>query len=198
MKFPVHIHIIAALLLSSFFAFAGKVEDYAEHIAPLIDPAKLSTLGTRAANPRVQKYVYWLVTAQRDRVKPEKVVDVSLRSVGMAEKAADLTKQAMLRNVDIAAKLGCLDDEGLSEMRKGNAATVRRGPYQGDELSVDHIIPRAVCPELDNVIANLELMPLRLNESKNSNVGQRQRDLAEKLLKAGLLDQNGFKAVQRR
>jgi hypothetical protein len=29
---------------------------------------------------------------------------------------------------------------------------------------VDHIIPRAVVPELDNVIANLELMPLHLNE----------------------------------
>ena len=30
------------------------------------------------------------------------------------------------------------------------------------------IIPRAVVPELDNVIANLELMPLRMNESKSA------------------------------
>ena len=34
---------------------------------------------------------------------------------------------------------------------------------------MDHIIPRAVVPELDHVIANLELMPLRLNERKNSH-----------------------------
>jgi hypothetical protein len=176
----------------------GSSEQYAANIAPLIDPAKLATLGTRAANPRVQKYVYWLVMAQHDGVKPEKVIDASLRSVGMSGKAADLTKAAMLRNVDIATKLGCLDEEGLAAMRKGNAAIVRRGPYKGDQLSVDHIIPRAVCPELDNVIANLELMPLRMNESKNSNVGQRQRSLAEKLLKAGLLSEDGFKAVQRK
>jgi hypothetical protein len=196
MKFPVQT--IATLLLSIVSTFAGKVEDYADHIAPLIDPAKLTTLGTRAANPRVQKYVYWLVTAQRDGVKPAKVVDTAARSVGMSGKAADLTKAAMLRNVDIAMKLGCLDDEGLSEMRKGNAATVRRGPYKDDQLSVDHIIPRAVCPELDNVIANLELMPLRVNAQKNSKIGQRQRDLAKKLYEAGLLTEKGLRMAQGR
>jgi hypothetical protein len=30
-----------------------------------------------------------------------------------------------------------LDEAGLAEMRKGNAATVRNGPYEGDQLSVD-------------------------------------------------------------
>ena len=39
-------------------------------------------------------------------------------------------------------------------------------PYAGDELSVDHIIPFAVMPQLDHVIANLEMMPLRMNRSK--------------------------------
>jgi hypothetical protein len=33
-------------------------------------------------------------------------------------------------------------------MRRGKAPTVRRGPYAGDKFSVDHIIPRAVCPEV--------------------------------------------------
>jgi hypothetical protein len=61
-----------------------------------------------------------------------------------------------------------------------NGTPLRKGPYKGDELSVDHIIPRAVVPELDNVIANLELMPLRMNESKNDRVGARQLDLARK------------------
>ncbi|MGO8925939.1 MAG: hypothetical protein ACLQU3_03450 [Limisphaerales bacterium] len=69
----------------------------------------------------------------------------------------------------------------MAEMRKGKAPTVRRGPYKGDHLSVDHIIPRAVVPELDNVIANLELMPLRMNESNNAKVGDRQRPHAAKL-----------------
>ena len=73
---------------------------------------------------------------------------------------------------------------------------MRKGPYAGDIASVDHIIPRAVVPELDNVIANLELLPLKLNESKNSKVGDRQRDMAKRFHAAGLLSEAGLKAVE--
>ena len=62
---------------------------------------------------------------------------------------------------------------------------------------MDHIIPRAVVPELDNVIANLELMPLRMNEGKSAKIGDRQRDLAKKLYQAGLLSKKGLEAVLR-
>lgn len=62
---------------------------------------------------------------------------------------------------------------------------------------MDHIIPRAVVPELDHVIANLELMPLRLNERKNSHMGQRQQDLAQRLFEAGLLSKEGRNVVVR-
>lgn len=94
---------------------------------------------------------------------------------------------AMRRNLDIATKLGCLDEEGLEKMRHGRAPTIRKGRYQGDQLSVDHIIPRAAIPGLDNVVANLELMPLRMNEAKNDKLGPRQRALAYELRRAGLL-----------
>jgi hypothetical protein len=52
---------------------------------------------------------------------------------------------------------------------------------------VDHIIPFAVAPLLDHVIANLELMPLRLNIGKRDAMGERQRSLAVQLRSAGLL-----------
>jgi hypothetical protein len=93
-------------------------------------------------------------------------------------------------------EVGYLDAEGMAEMRKGEAPIIRRGPYNGDQLSVDHIIPRAVCPELDSVIANLESMPLRMNESRNDKVGARQTDLARKSNEAGLLSDEGLKAVE--
>jgi hypothetical protein len=41
-------------------------------------------------------------------------------------------------------------------------------------------------PELDNVLANLEFMPLSVNQSKGNSIGQRQRDLAKELHAAGL------------
>ena len=193
MQLPV---VLGVLLLSALCCLAGTVEDYSRKIAPLIEPAKLATLRVRGANPRVQKVTYWLAMAKADKVEPAAVAGDAVRIAGYKGEAAEMTSSAMVRNLDIATKLGCLDAEGMSEMRKGNAATVKLGPYAGDQLSVDHIIPRAVVPELDCVIANLELMPMRMNSSKSDKVGSRQRSLAEKLEKAGLLSEAGVKAVE--
>jgi hypothetical protein len=187
--------VAAFILCAALVASAAGTASFEQRIAPLIDPAKLATLGERGANTRVQKAVYWLSTAASNSAAPAQVIDTALKNVGMKGGAAALTKQALLRNLDIASKLGCLDTEGLAAMRRGNAPTVRHGPYTGDKLSVDHIIPRAVCPELDNVIANLELMPLRMNESKNEKIGARQLDLAKKLHAAGLLSAEGKQEI---
>lgn len=177
---------------------AGDVESYAVRISGLVDPAKLATLGARGANPRVEKYVAILAEGKADGVAPKKVAAKAVALVGMKGGAAKLTAEAMVRNLTIAERLGCLDSEGLGDMRRGQAPTVRRGPYRGEKLSVDHIIPRAVVPELDNVTANLELMPLEMNEGKNAKIGARQVDLARKLHKAGLLSSEGLKAVERK
>jgi hypothetical protein len=55
-----------------------------------------------------------------------------------------------------------------------------------------------VAPELDKVIANLELLPLRMNEGKNDKIGERQISLARKLKAAGLLSDAGLQAVLRK
>lgn len=182
-------------LLLAFHAAAAQT-NYASQIASLIDPAKLATLGERGANPRVQKAVYLLATARTEGEKPAKVLDKALALAGYTNAAsATLTKDALLRNLDIAGKLGCLNDAGLDEMKRGKAATVTKGPYKDDQLSVDHIIPRVIVPELDNVIANLELMPMRMNAQKNAKIGSRQRDMAKKFFQAGLLSKKGLESV---
>jgi hypothetical protein len=134
--------------------------------------------------------------ARQKGLKVDSTASKAVELAGYRKAAAKLTCEALVRNHDIATKLGCLDAAGLSEMRRGKSATVQRGPYKGQELSVDHIIPRAVVPELDNVIANLELMPLRVNEKKNANIGDRQLSHAQKLYDAGLLSVEGFNKVQ--
>jgi hypothetical protein len=177
---------------------AGDLERFAIDISSLVDPAKLTTLDARGANPRVEKYVALLAEAKADGVAPKKLAAKAVALVGMKGKAGKLTVEAMVRNLVIAERLGCLDPDGLREMHRGQAPTVNRGPYRGEKLSVDHIIPRAVVPELDNVIANLELMPLNLNEGKNAKIGARQLDLARKLHKAGLLSSEGLTAVEQK
>jgi hypothetical protein len=106
-----------------------------------------------------------------------------------------LTAAAMVRNLTIIESLGSIEPEDLRDMRHGRTATVRKGPYAGEILSVDHIIPRAVAPELDNVIANLELLPLSLNQKKNDTIGDRQISLAKAFHDAGLLSDAGLQKV---
>ena len=188
---------LPVILLAAWSCSAAELSRYSKAIAGLIDPTKLVTLGPRRANPRVEKCVYWLETARRDQHDPGQVVDAALKSLGVTNAAIlALTKGALLRNLDIAGKLGCLDAAGLAELKLGKAATIRRGPYAGDHTSVDHIIPFVVVPELDHTIANLELMPSRMNSSKRDAIGPRQRTLAEQFFRAGLLSAAGLKAVQ--
>jgi hypothetical protein len=82
-----------------------------------------------------------------------------------------------------------------SVSRISKAPTIRSGSYVGDILSVDHIIPRSVCLELDTTLANLELMPMRINSSKSDSIGERQVDMARKFHAAGLLSETGLNAV---
>jgi hypothetical protein len=185
------------LLGGAVTGLAVDAERFAINLSSLVDPAKLATLGARGANAHVEKYVALLAESKAAGVAPKKAAARAVALVGMKGKAGKLTAEAMERNLAIAERLGCLDPDGLREMHKGEAPTVHRGPYRGEKLSVDHIIPRAVVPELDNVIANLELMPLRMNEGKNARIGARQVDLARKLHKAGLLSSEGLKTVER-
>ena len=60
---------------------------------------------------------------------------------------------------------------GLAATKRGAAATVRQGPYVDDKLCADHVIRRAVPPKLDNCTANLESMPLRMDEGKKAQIG---------------------------
>jgi hypothetical protein len=104
-------------------------------------------------------------------------------------------EKSLIRNLTILEGLGCLDDDGMAKLRKGNAPTITKGPYAGEIVMGDHIIPRSVTPELDNALFNLEFIPLTLNQRKSAKVGQRQIDLARRWHKVGLLSDEGLRAV---
>jgi hypothetical protein len=134
--------------------------------------------------------------ARQDGRDPSNEMREVMVAVGWGGSAkGDLTSDAMVRNRVIAERLGCLDEAGMADLRRGKAPTIRTGPYTGDKLSVDHILPRAVCPELDTTLANLELMPMRMNSSKSDSIGERQVDMARKFHAAGLLSQSGLDAA---
>jgi hypothetical protein len=163
-------------------------------VASLTDPAKLATLhGERAANPRVLKCVYWLNDARARGLKPATVInDAQKLNLSAGQLRAPLVEAALLRNLDIAGKLGCLTPENLLRMRHGTSPVISRGPYAGEPAEVDHIVPIAVEPALGKEIANLELMPRTLNRRKGASMGARQRDYLERFRASDLFKTVAF------
>ena len=187
-----------------FFVFllnsCGKAEErneFAANLAPLLDPAKLDSLkGKRAATPRLRKVCYWLEMARREGRAPGEVIDQAHALLTPhSAKRLQCQKGSLVRNRIILERLGCLDEAGMTKLRKGNAPTITKGPYAGEIVTGDHIIPRSVTPELDNTLYNLEMMPLTLNQKKAAKVTQRQIDLAKRWNKYGLLSDKGLRAV---
>lgn len=182
---------LLTLALCLLFAGEAMAQDVAVRaVASLIDPAKLVTLsGDRAANPRLLKCVYWLNDARSRGLEPETVIDeAQTLNLSAAQLRAPLVEAALLRNLDIAGKLGCLTSENLDRMRRGRSPVISRGPYSGEPAEVDHIVPLAVEPALDREMANLELLPRTLNRRKGARMGSRQRDYLEKFRLADLLE----------
>ena len=92
---------LGALLLSALCCLAGTVEDYARNIAPLIDPAKLATLGPRGANQRVQKVTYWMAMAKKDKRSTSSVAWQAVLLAGYTNKDAQaLTMKGSVLTID--------------------------------------------------------------------------------------------------
>jgi len=167
-------------------------------IANLTDPAKLATLkGERAANPRLQKCVYWLALAEEQGSKPEAVLDEAAKlNKTEGTPYAGFVRWGLLNNLKIAKELGLLTPAGMAELRRGKSATITKGEYAGQEAEADHTIPRSVCPELQNQVMNLELLPASLNRAKSDKITDRARVFARELYDSGLLSEEGLRGVE--
>ena len=190
---------VCGLLLLSLLAssWAADKTTPAVAIASLTDPTKLATLkGERAANPRLQKCVYWLAYAEQDRANPEAVLDESAKlNKTSGTPYSGFLRWGLLDNLRIAKELGLLTPEGVAELRRGKSATITKGQYVGQEAEADHVIPRAICPELQNQVMNLELLPASLNRAKSDKVTKRASLFAKELYDAKLLSEQGYRAT---
>jgi hypothetical protein len=174
-------------------------ETSASALASLTDPAKLATLkGERAANPRLQKCVYWLAYAEGQGEKPEAVLDESAKLNKTAGTPyAGFVSWGLLENLKIAKELGLLIPAGMAELKQGKSATITKGQYSGQKAEADGVIPVALCPELANQVMNLELLPASLKRAKSGKVTDRAKVFAKELYEAKLLSEEGWRKVQR-
>ena len=191
--------LLLALLLAAAPSIMAAPSTAVVAIAAQTDPAKLATLkGERAANPRLQKCVYWLAYAEEQGQKPDIVLDESAKlNKTEGTPYAGFVRWGLLENLKIAKDLGLLTPEGMAELRRGKSATITKGQYAGQEAEADHVIPRAVCPELQNQVMNLELLPASLNRAKSDRVTDRAKVFAKELYDEKLLSEVGWKAIDK-
>jgi hypothetical protein len=190
--------LLLALLLAAAAPIMAAPSTAAVAIAAQTDPAKLATLkGERAANPRMQRCVYWLASAEAAGERPEDVLDEAAKLNGTAGTPyAGFIQWGMIENLRLAKKLGILTPEGMAELRRGKSATITKGEYAGQEAEADHVIPVAMCPELSNQVFNLELLPAKLNRTKGAKIGERQKVFGKELHDAKLLSDEGWARLE--
>ena len=167
-------------------------------LSNLTDPAKLRTLGERGANDRLNKIVFWLDDARHRGISAETAVHWAQFLNGTREPRASLVRTSLLHNLKIAEGLGLLTPENRERLKRGNAAIITRGPYAGEPVEIDHIVPFSVAPELGNELANLEMLPRAENRRKSDRIGERQLAHAEALFRAGLLNQATLSTIRQR
>lgn len=167
---------------------ARRTFSHAERIASLIDRAKLATLTwERAANPRVNKAMYYLEMARREGQDLDAVLDEALKSYWDAPKHAALVRSALTRNFNGANRRKCFEGTEWESMRRGKAPTIQKGDFAGEKLEVDHLLPIARAPYLGNEIANLCYLPRKLNRRKKASLSKAYRTLSGYLLEAGVI-----------
>lgn len=179
---------------------AATLETAAAAISSQTDPAKLKTLKSpRAANPRLFRSVYWLAAGRAAGLDPEAILAKAAELNKTAgSPRAEFVRWGLVENLRLADDLGLLGLDGLAELRRGKSPTITRGPDVGEEAQADHLVPRSVCPELENEVFNLEFLAASKNRMKSDKVTARAKKFAAELRAAGLLSEAGWAAVESR
>ena len=145
----------------------------------------------------MQKCVYWLAYAEEQGEKPGAVLDDSAKLNKTAGTPyAGFVSWGLLENLKIAKELGLLTPDGMAELKQGKSATITKGEYSGQKAEAEDVIPVALCPELQNQVMNLELIPAPLMPAKSDKVTDRAKVFAKELYEAKLLSEKGWKKVQ--
>lgn len=80
--------------------------------------------------------------------------------------------RGLILKLTILETLRRLHDASVAKLPKGNAPTIMNGPYAGEIVTSDHIIPWSVIPELDKVLfALIDLVHPRKRPAEFTRLG---------------------------
>ena len=125
------------------------------------------------------------------------MIDTAQEAAGYAgTQGAKADKLAITWSHQKLEEFGCFKPAGLTELRKGGSPTISKGEHAGTDIALDHVLPRAVVPELAARFYNLEAIPAKENLAKSAKIGKRELNLARRWKRDGLLSAEGLAAVE--
>tara|TARA_R110002096_G_scaffold239769_1_gene431556 strand:+ start:207 stop:827 length:621 start_codon:yes stop_codon:yes gene_type:complete len=201
MKWILGLFAIAALAFSGWKAYEALEARTAQKeavalIAPLVAYRDIYESGrSREANDLLLLAVAVLIEAENEGADPSEILRHAERINDTPVNYSDLLTESLLRNIKIARELELDTPENLELMSEGRSPIVGTGPYAGEKIEVDHIVPRSLAPDLDNLLINLEMMPMTLNRRKSNKVTQRAAQMAQKFYDAGVMLPSSFERV---
>ena len=202
MKWTLTLLAIAGLAISGWQGFKEfesqtAKKEASSDIAPIIAYREIYESGrSREANDLLLKAVAILIAAENKGADPREILRVAERLNNTPVNYSDLLTESMLRNLKIARELKLDTPENLALMHDGRSPIVGAGPYAGEKIEVDHIVPRSLAPDLDNLLINLEMMPMTLNRRKSDKVTDRAYSMAKRFLEAGVMLPESWRAVE--
>lgn len=171
---------------------AGHMRTASAQAGIRIDPLRLGRLTSkRAANVRINQTMLCMYDAERAGTSPSRFIDDALESCGANRRIGEfyhdptLAKEALVENYRVLKQGGVFEDSiNLEKLRRGRSPTIKRGPYSGETMEVDHIIPVAVDDSLSANLANLKYSPMSANRAKGMQVTDEAVALARQLEEA--------------
>ena len=171
---------------------------HVQALAHLIDWDRLDALtGQRAAVPAFLKACYHLEAARREGAHLDLLIGAVHEKNGVRHtKRARAQATTLTRNHYLLKSMGCLNEVGMANLKKGKAPMIVKGKRSRELASVDHILPFRIVPELGNRLYNLHILGEAPKQSKGDHISYADLASADHWLEDGLLSEEGLKAVE--
>lgn len=188
----------AGYSVSSYLEFQRDYKSHVSRMTPLLRYEERVQLGRkRGSNETMRIVSYHLFLAREEGLDLDRFLDSAQPPEVIPPSLAALNKERFLSNLTLGDRFGLFTTDNLARLAKGEAPYVTRGEFAGQQAQVEHIIPVAVAPAMDNLLCNLEWLPESLNASKSDSITERAYQIAIRFHESGILSSSEFLKVKR-
>ena len=172
---------------------------YAAELAPLIYyKDRVHGARERGSNETMRLVNFKVYQAYQDGLDIVKLLELAQPRSKQPPNLAMLNTRRFLSNLELGIEYGIYEgEENLKALAYGKAPTITKGEYKGQRIDVEHVVPKAIAPDLDNILSNLMWLPASLNQSKSDTITDEAMEMAKIFRDEGILPLEQFLVVEK-